>query len=394
MSSGRDPVIASAVRTPIGRANKGSLKDTRPDDLLALVVKEAFNRVAGLTPERIDDIVVGCAFPEGEQGMNLGRIAVFLCGFPFEVPGNTVNRFCASGLQAIAYAAQEVSSGFADVVIAAGVEAMSRVPMRGFNFSANPKLSGTNSYIPMGLTAENVAARYGISREDQDAFAYQSHMKAVRAWSEGKFDDHVIPVKTTLKVVQEDGSAVEKEVVLSRDECPRPNTSPEILATLKPAFKEGGTVTAGNSSPLNDGAAACVIMAREVAEELGVKPLATIRYAAAAGVDPAYMGIGPVPAVRKVLKKAGLKLDDIDLIELNEAFASQALACVRELGIDPSKLNVNGGAIAIGHPLGCTGCRIMADLLHEMKRRNARWGLETMCIGGGQGMAMIVEREQ
>lgn len=388
----REPVIVSAVRTPIGRGNKGLLKDTRPDDLLALVVREAVDRVAGLAPTQIDDIIVGCSFPEGEQGMNIGRIVVFLCGFPFDVPGYTVNRHCASSLQAIASAAYSIYYGSCDVVIAGGIEVMSRVPMRGFKFSPNPRLSGTDAYIPMGLTAENVAQRYAISREEQDAFALDSHKKAVAAWSSGKFDGHVIPVKTRVQRTKEDGTIEESEVVLTRDECPRADTSPEKMAALKPAFKEGGTVTAGNSSPISDGAAACVLMAREVAEAMGITPLATVRHVTAAGVDPAYMGMGPVPAVRKVLRKSGIRLEDLDLIELNEAFASQAIACIKELEIDTSKLNVNGGAIAIGHPLGATGCRIMADMVHEMARRNARYGLITMCVGGGQGMAAIVER--
>jgi len=386
-----DAVIVSAVRTPIGRANKGSLKDTRPEDLAALVVREAVRR-AGVEPAEVEDVILGCAMPHGEQGMNIARIAVFLAGLPLETAGVTINRFCSSGAQAIVYAAQAIATGFAAVVVAGGVESMTRVPMRS-NLQPHPGLQRDfpDAYIPMGITAENVARRYGVSREDQDAFAYASHRKAVAAWEAGRFQEHIVPVQTTVTLQYEDGTVEVQPVTLERDECLRPDTSLEKMAALQPAFVEGGTVTAGNSSPLSDGAAACLLMSRERARALGVRPLAVVRAAAVAGVHPAVMGIGPIPAVRKLFARTGLTWDDVDLVELNEAFASQALVCVRELGIPQEKLNVNGGAIALGHPLGATGARILADLVHELRRRGGRYGLETMCVGGGQGFALLVE---
>ncbi len=382
----REAVIVSAVRTPVGRASKGSLKDLRIDDLGALVIRAALERAGGLDPSLIEDVIMGCAMPEGEQGLNVARNIGILAGIPNTAAGVTVNRFCASGLQSINMAAQNIMLGLGDVFIAGGVESMSRVPMGGFNPSFNKKLVGGKAgfpevYIPMGLTAENVAKKWDVSREDQDAFAYESHMRAVKAQQEGLFKDEIVPV--TLP----DGS------IMDKDDGPRGDTTKEKLATLKPVFVEGGTVTAGNSSPLNDGAAAAVVMSLGKARELGLKPLARIVTMAVSGVEPEIMGIGPIPAVRKALERAGLKIQDIDVIELNEAFASQAIVVMRELGIDhENQLNRKGGAIAIGHPLGCSGARIMATLMNDLRQYDAHLAIETMCVGGGQGLATIVER--
>ncbi len=382
----REAVIISAVRTPVGRAGKGSLKDLRIDDLGALVIRVALERAGNLDTALIEDVIFGCAMPEGEQGLNVARNIGVLAGISVGAGGVTVNRFCASGLQSINMAAQSVMLGLGDVFIAGGVESMSRVPMGGFNPSFNKKLVGGKSgfpevYIPMGLTAENVAKKYNVSRQEQDEFAYRSHMKAIQAQKDGMFKDEIVPVTLS------NGS------ILENDEGPRADTTMEKLASLKPVFVEGGSVTAGNSSPLNDGAAATVVMSLGKARELGLKPLARIVTMAVAGVEPELMGMGPVPAVRKALARAGLKIEDIDVIELNEAFASQALAVSRELGINIDKqLNPKGGAIAIGHPLGCTGSRIMATLLNDMRQYDAQIAMETMCIGGGQGLATILER--
>jgi acetyl-CoA acetyltransferase family protein len=383
--SDREAVIVSAVRTPVGRAHKGSLKDLRIDDLGALVVKAALERAGGLDASLVEDVIFGCAMPEGEQGLNVARNIAILAGLPVSAAGATVNRFCASGLQSVNMAAQNIMLGMGDVFIAGGIESMSRVPMGGFNPSFNRKLVGgkfgfPEVYIPMGNTAENVAKKYEVSREAQDEFAYQSHMKAIKAQKEGMFKDEIVPVTLS------DGS------VLENDEGPRADTTLEKLATLKPVFVEGGSVTAGNSSPLNDGAAAAVVMSLGKARELGLKPLARIVTIAVAGVEPEFMGIGPVPAVRKALDRAGLTIDDIDLVELNEAFSSQALVVRNELGIKPEKLNPKGGAIAIGHPLGCSGARILATLMNDMRQYDAQIAIETMCIGGGQGLATIFER--
>ncbi len=387
-----EAVIVSAVRTPIGRASKGALKDTRPEDLAALAIREAVAR-AGVDPVEVEDVIMGCALPQGEQGMNIARLAGFLAGLPHQTAAVTVNRFCSSGAQAIVYAAQSIAAGFAEVVVGGGVESMSRVPMRA-NYQPHPGLlhDFPDAYVPMGLTAENVARQYEISREDQDAFACASHRKALAAWDAGRFRAQVVPVNTTVILQREDGTEESRPVTLARDECPRPDTSPEKLAALQPAFVEGGgTVTAGNASPLSDGAAAALLLSRERARALGIEPLAVVRAAAVAGVHPALMGIGPIPAVRKLFTRTGLNWNDVDLVELNEAFASQALACIRELGIPEEKLNVNGGAIALGHPLGASGARILADLIYELRRRGGRYGLETMCVGGGQGFALLVE---
>ena len=382
----REAVIVSAVRTPVGRANKGSLKDLRIDDLGALVVKAALERAGNIDASLVEDIIFGCAMPEGEQGLNVARNIGILAGVGIGAGGVTVNRFCASGLESINMAARNIMLGMGDIFVAGGIESMSRVPMGGYNPSFNKKLVGGKSgfpeaYIPMGLTAENVAKKYGISRQEQDEFSYHSHMKAIKAQQEGKFKDEIVPVTLA------DGSTLEN------DEGPRADTSLERLASLKPAFIEGGTVTAGNSSPLNDGAAAVVVMSLGKARELGLQPLARIVTMAVAGIEPELMGMGPVPAVRKALARAGLKIEDIDLVELNEAFASQALAVTRELGIDREKqLNPKGGAIALGHPLGCTGSRIMATLINDLKQYDGHVAIETMCIGGGQGLATIIER--
>jgi acetyl-CoA acetyltransferase family protein len=394
-----EAVIVSAVRTPIGRASKGALKDVRADDLAAIAVRAAVERVPNLDPSLIEDLILGCAFPEGEQGMNLARLVVPLAGLPETVGGVTVNRFCASSLQAFNMAAQNIMLGLGDVTIAGGIESMSRVPMGGFNPSYNPRLTptregatysspyppceveyGFSSYIPMGMTAENLAREYAISREEQDAFALRSHQRALAAIDQGIFKREIVPV--TLP----DGR------LLETDEGPRRDTSLERLASLEPAFIKGGTVTAGNSSPLNDGAAAVVLMSAEKAQELGITPLARVITMAVAGVNPAVMGIGPVPAIRKALKRANLQLKDIDIIELNEAFAAQSLAVVKELGIDQEKLNPHGGAIALGHPLGCSGARLIATLVNDLQTANGSLGLATLCIGGGQGLATIIER--
>lgn len=388
----RDAVIVAGVRTPIGRAHKGTLKDVRPDDLAAVVIKEAIARAPGVTADTIDDVIFGCAMPEGEQGLNLARIAAVLAGLPTSVPGFTVNRFCSSGLQAIALAAERIMLGQADVIVAGGVESMSRVPMTGFKPSPNPELvrSAPEVYMGMGLTAERVAEKYGVSREDQDAFALESHRRAAAAIDSGKFKDEIVPVE--VKRTTFDGKrAVTETVTFDTDEGVRRDTSLEALANLRPAFKQGGTVTPGNASQVSDGAAAVVVMSAEKAAELGLAPMAVYRSFAVAGVDPDVMGIGPVGAVPKALKLAGIGLDDVDLIELNEAFAAQALPVMRELGMDHDKVNVNGGAIALGHPLGCTGARQTVTMMYEAARRGARYGLVTMCIGGGMGAAGVFE---
>jgi len=390
----KEAVVVSAVRTAVGKAPRGILKDTRPDDVAGIVLKEALARVPGLKMEEIDDVVLGCAFPESDQGLNLARIAAMRAGFPYTVPGQTVNRFCTSGLQAIATAARDIMVGAADVIIAGGVEFMSQVPIMGLTPSPNPYLVEhyPQIYTSMGLTAENVAEKFGISREDQDRFALSSHQKAAKAIREGKFKEEIIPILAKVKEVKEDGTVIVKEVVFDTDEGVRYDASLEGMAGLKSVFKAKGTVTAGNSSQTSDGAAALVLMSREKAEKMGVKPMATFRSFAVAGVPPEVMGIGPAYAVPKALKQAGLTLDQIGLIELNEAFASQALYVIRHLGLNLDILNVNGGAIAVGHPLGCTGAKLTTMLLYEMRRRNVRYGLVTMCIGGGMGAAGVFER--
>jgi acetyl-CoA acetyltransferase family protein len=390
-----EAVIVSAVRTPIGRANKGVLKDVRADDLAALAVRSAVERVPRLDRSLIEDVILGCAFPEGEQGMNLARLVGALAGLPETAAGVTVNRFCASSLQAFNMAAQNIMLDMGDAFVAGGVESMSRVPMGGFNPSFNPRLIKTDgetpfppceleyaysSYIPMGMTAENLARKYQISREAQDAFALRSHQRAIAATDSGIFKREIVPVPLP------NGSVMEV------DEGPRRDTSLAKLASLEPAFIKGGTVTAGNSSPLNDGASAVVVMSAERARDLNITPLAKVHSMAVAGVDPSVMGTGPIPAMRKLLQRAHKQLNDIDVIELNEAFAVQNLAVIRELGIDEAKLNPHGGAIALGHPLGCSGARLIATLLNDLQTLDKTWGVATLCVGGGQGMATLIER--
>ncbi len=389
----REAVIVAAARTPVGKARRGSLVTTRPDELAAAVVKELLHRAGDLDPAEVDDLILGCAFPEGEQGMNMARMVVFRAGLPYTVPGETINRFCSSGLQSIAHAAYSIMAGQADVIIAGGTKSMSMVPMTGFKFSPNPALAGEypEAFTNMGLTAENVAAKYNVSRADQDAFALRSNQRATAAVESGRFDPELVPIE--VKIVEPGENGPETHTfTFERDEGPRADTSLEALSKLRPAFKEGGTVTAGNSSQMSDGAAGVVVMSRAKAESLGLKPLARFIAFAVGGVPPELMGIGPVAAVPKALELAGLSLADIGLIELNEAFAAQGLAVIRELGMDPEIVNVNGGAIALGHPLGCTGAKLTTQLLYEMERRAVQYGMVTMCIGGGMGAAGIFER--
>jgi acetyl-CoA acyltransferase len=390
----QDAVIVSTVRTPVGKAGRGSLATARPDDLAATAIEGAFSRVPQLDKNEVDDVILGCAHPEAEQGMNVARIASLRAGLPVEVSAMTVNRFCASGLQAIAQAADRIRGGGASVVVAGGTESMSMIPMGGHKISANPWLVDNMpaAYLSMGLTAERVGERFHVSREDADGFALASHRKALKAIAEGRFTDEIVPVEWTERTPKA-GSAkpTEQKRSFQIDEGPRADTSSEALAKLKPAFHSRGTVTAGNSSQTSDGAAATIVTSAERAAALGMKPIARFVAFATAGCAPDVMGIGPVHAVPKALRIAGLKLEDIGLVELNEAFAAQSLAVIRELGLDPEIVNVNGGAIALGHPLGCTGAKLTATLLHEMQRRKVRYGLVTMCVGGGMGAAGIFE---
>jgi len=389
-----EAVIVSAVRTPVGRAPKGALSTTRPDDLAALAMVGALDRVPAVSRTEIDDVILGCAQPEGEQGWNIGRFAALRAQFPVEIPGVTVNRLCASGLEAIVQADLRIRAGGDQVVVAGGVESMSLLPFGGLKSSPNPWLAEhyPDALLTMGLTAERVARHYNISREDQDAFALASHQKAVAAQAAGRFAEELVPVTVTTAVPgAKAGKPTVTERVFASDEGPRADTSAEALAKLKPAFHAQGTVTAGNSSQTSDGAAAAVLMDQARAQELGIRPLGRLVAYAAAGCLPEEMGVGPIYAIPKALKKAGLTLSDIGLIELNEAFAAQALAVIRTLGLDPERINVNGGAIALGHPLGCSGAKLTATLLSEMRRRNARYGMVTMCVGGGMGAAGIFE---
>jgi acetyl-CoA acyltransferase len=384
-------VVASSVRTAVGRANKGTLKDTRPDDLAATVLKEAVARVPGLDPQRVEDVILGCAFPEAEQGLNVARNAAFIAGLPDEASAETINRFCSSGLQALAHGALSIHAGMNDVVVGGGVESMSYVPMSGNKTSLNPSLveERPEAYISMGHTAERVARKFGVTREMQDEFATRSHEKAVAAIEAGRFKEEIVPVMARVA----DGTGfVEKPFAI--DESPRPGTTVEGLSKLRPAFATDGSVTAGNASPLNDGAAASVLMSEAVANELGIQPLALFHAFVTRGVPPDIMGIGPVPAIRALLDKVGLKVEDIDLFEINEAFAAQARYCQHELGIPDDKINVNGGAIALGHPLGCTGAKLTATLIHELRRRGQRFGVVSMCVGGGMGAAGLFEIPQ
>jgi len=397
----REAVIVSSVRTPVGKATRGSLRATRPDDLAALAIKEAIARAKGLDPKEIEDVILGCAMPEGEQGMNVARIASLRAGLPVEASAMTINRFCSSGLQAIAIAAERIMSGQGDVAVAGGTESMSMVPMGGNKVAPNPSLmdSYPDAYLGMGLTAENLAKKYGITREQSDEFSFASHQKAIAAIAAGKFKDEIVPVEVSYTAFENgtngssNGSKPKMvKATFDTDEGPRADTSVEILGKLKPAFHMRGVVTAGNSSQMSDGAAASVVMSAERARALGLKPLGKFIAFATAGCLPEEMGVGPVYAIPKALKIAGLKLEDIDVIELNEAFAAQALSVIKLAGLDPARINVNGGAIALGHPLGCTGAKLTASILRELERRNARYGLVTMCVGGGMGAAGIFER--
>jgi acetyl-CoA acyltransferase len=396
----REAVIVSSVRTAVGKAPKGALRTTRPDDLAATAIKEAIARTKGLDPKEIDDVVIGCATPEAEQGMNVARIVSLRAGLPVTTSAMTINRFCSSGLQAIANAAQSIMAGHSEIAIGGGTESMSMIPMGGNKVAPNPWLADNypDTYLNMGLTAENLAKKYGISREQADEFALASHQKALGAIAAGKFKDEIVPVEVSYAYFENaanGATALKPKMVKTTfevDEGPRADTSMDALGKLKPAFHARGTVTAGNSSQTSDGAAAAVIMSAEKARAMGLKPMAKLIAFAVAGCPPEEMGIGPVYAIPKALKIAGLTLDQIGLIELNEAFAAQALSVMKVAGLDPSKVNVNGGALALGHPLGCTGAKLTATILREMERRNARYGLVTMCIGGGMGAAGIFER--
>ena len=391
-----DAVIVSAVRTAVGKAPKGTLRATRPDEMAATVITEALSRAAGIEPAEVEDVMLGCAMPEGEQGMNVARIASLRAGVPIEASAVTINRFCSSGLQAIAFAAERIMVGAAETIVAGGTESMSLIPMGGHKIAPNPRLMQDypDVYLSTGLVAENHAREAQVSREEQDAFALRSHQRAVDAIEAGRFRDEIVPLE--VQVVEpahgNDEAPRVRTIEFATDEGPRPDTSLEALARLRPVFHVHGSVTAGNASQTSDAAAAVVITSRERAERAGLKPLARFVTYATAGVEPERFGVGPVPAIRKALKHAGLTLDDIDLVEFNEAFAAQVLACLRELPIDPDKLNVNGGAIALGHPLGCTGAKLTTSLLYELERRQGRYGLVTMCVGGGMGAAGIFER--
>jgi len=388
-----EAVIIDCMRTAVGKAPRGTLKNTRPDDMAAAVFDKLLERHPQVGKSQIDDVILGCANPEAESGMNMARVAALRAGLPDSVPGVTINRFCSSGLQAIAMAAEKIRSGGAEIILAGGAESMSLVPMSGNKFAPNPWMVDhiPQIYMGMGLTAEEVYRKYNISREDQDAFAYRSHHNALKAQADGKFDDEIVPIEVDMTTLS-NGKPSTKKSVFAKDEGPRADTSAEVLAKLRPVFHAAGTVTAGNSSQTSDGAAAAIVMSERKAQELGLKPMARFVSFAVGGVPPEIMGIGPVVAIPKALKLAGLKLEDIGVVELNEAFAVQALAVARECGLNMDTLNVNGGAIALGHPLGCTGAKLTATILREMQRRNARYGMVTMCIGGGQGAAGIFER--
>jgi acetyl-CoA acetyltransferases len=389
----RDAVIVSAVRTAVGKAKKGSLAETRAEDLGRAVLTAAVDRVPGLDAADVEDVIIGCAMPEGEQGLNMARIISLYSGFPVTTPAVTINRFCASGLQSIAYAAERIRLGDADILVAGGVESMSHVPMTGFKLAPHPGIVDAmpEVYMGMGHTAEEVARRYNVTRAAQDAFAAASHRKAAAAIREGRFKDEIVPVTATRSDVNESGRPVERTFTFDTDEGVRPETTPETLAPLKPSFAREGTVTAGNSSQMSDGAAAVVVMSRAKAKELGLKPLAAFRTYRVAGVAPEVMGIGPIEAVPKALQAANLTVNDIDIFELNEAFAAQCVPIIEQLGIDPERVNVNGGAIALGHPLGCTGTKLSVSLIHELKRRGGGIGVVTMCVGGGMGAAGVFE---
>ena len=390
----KDAVIVSAVRTAVGKAPKGTLRDTRPDDMGAAVIKEAIARVPGLEASEIDDVIMGCAMPEAEQGMNVARAAAIRAGLPVETSAMTINRFCSSGLQSIAMAADRIRTNGAQVIIAGGLESMSIIPMGGHIIRPNPYLIDhyPDFYLNMGLATENVARKYEVTRKEQDEFALRSHQRAAAALDADKFRDETVPLTVSVEELDAKGKKQHREVTFDKDEGPRRDTSADALAKLKPAFHVKGTITAGNSSQMSDGAAAAIVMSGDRAKELGAKPLARLIAYATAGCPPEEMGIGPVFAIPKALKLAGLTLDQIDVIELNEAFAAQSLAVIKTLGLDSDKVNVNGGAIALGHPLGCTGAKLTASILRELERRQGRYGMVTMCVGGGMGAAGIFER--
>src|SRR3712207_6034164 len=390
----RDAVIVSAVRTAVGRAPKGTLRDTRPDEMGAAAIREALARAPGLEASEVEDVIMGCAMPEAEQGMNVARAAAIRAGLPVETSAMTINRFCSSGLQSIAIAADRIRTGSADIIVAGGLETMSMIPMGGHHIRPNPYLVEhyPDFYLNMGLATENVARKYEVSREEQDAFALQSHRRAAAAQESGKFEDEIVPLRVTVEELDAKGKKARREVVFEADEGVRRDTNEESLAKLKPAFHAKGTITAGNASQMSDGAAACVVMSDERARQSGLKPLGRFVAYATAGCPPEEMGIGPVYAIPKALRMAGLGLEEIDVIELNEAFAAQSLAVIKTLGLDPERVNVNGGAIALGHPLGCTGAKLTATILRELERRGGRYGMVTMCVGGGMGAAGIFER--
>lgn len=389
----KQAVIASIVRTAVGKAKKGSLAQTRPEDMGKAVLDAAVERVPGLHKADVEDVIIGCAMPEGEQGLNFARIMSLYAGFPPDVPAMTINRFCSSGLQSIAYAAERIMVGAADVIVAGGVESMSCVPMAGFKPSPHPAIvaSMPQIYMNMGHTAEHVAERFGVRREDQDRFAARSHRRAAQAIRSGKFRTEIVPLPVVRKKIDDNGQVRTESFIFDTDEGVRPDTSVEVLAGLKPSFKLGGTVTAGNASQMSDGAAAAVVMSKERAAQLGAAPLAEFRSFALAGVEPEVMGVGPVKAIPRALRQAGLSIKDVDLFEINEAFASQCVQVIRQLEIDEDKVNVNGGAIALGHPLGCTGTKLTATLIHELRRSGGGIGVVSMCIGGGMGAAGVFE---
>jgi acetyl-CoA acyltransferase len=386
-----EAVIIDCLRTPIGKAPKGTLRNTRPDDLAALVIQTLLKKYPQVEPAQVDDVIIGCAFPEGEAGMNVARAVALRAGLPNTVPAFTINRFCSSGLQSIALAADRIRNGGAEIILAGGMESMSMVPMTGNKLAPNPWIVDNlpQLYMGMGITAEVLRKQFGVTREDADNFALRSHQKAIAAQQAGNFDDEIVPVEVA--VTKMNGRPTNSTIVFKKDEGPRAESTYEALAKLKPAFQAGGIVTAGNSSQTSDGAAAAIVMSEQRARELGLMPMARFVSFGVGGVPPEIMGIGPVAAIPKALKLAGLKLDDIDVFELNEAFAVQSIACIREAGLDPDKVNVNGGAVALGHPLGCTGSKLTATILREMKRRHAKYGMVSMCIGGGQGAAGIFE---